>query len=113
MHPHLHHCLAKSRTAELLRRAERRRLVANARPPLGWLAATAHRISKRPQATPPHSHAATVPGADVCIHYARPSDRPALDRLAALDSSPTPAAPMLVAEADGELRAAMSIPAAQ
>ena len=51
------------------------------------------------------------PSADheVRIRYARPDDDAALGRLAALDSAAVPAAPLLVAELDGELRAALSL----
>jgi hypothetical protein len=45
----------------------------------------------------------------IVIRPNRPGDEPALARLAALDSAPIPAAPMLLAEADGELRAALSL----
>ena len=45
----------------------------------------------------------------IVIRLSRPEDEPALVRLAALDSRPVPAAPILVAEADGELRAALSL----
>jgi hypothetical protein len=43
----------------------------------------------------------------VLIRAARGSDGPALARLAALDSRPLPAGDLLVAEADGELVAAL------
>ncbi len=46
---------------------------------------------------------------DARIRYARPDDDAALGRLAALDSAAFPAAPLLVAELDGELRAALSL----
>ena len=46
---------------------------------------------------------------DARIRYARPDDEAALGRLAALDSAAVPAAPLLVAELDGELRAALSL----
>jgi hypothetical protein len=45
----------------------------------------------------------------IVIRASRPEDEPALARLAALDSSPLPGAPILIAEADGELRAALSL----
>ncbi len=48
---------------------------------------------------------ATLP---VTIRPARPDDAPALWRLAALDSSSLPIAPLLVAEVDGRLRVAVS-----
>ena len=46
---------------------------------------------------------------DARIRYARPDDDAALGRLAALDSATVPAPPLLVAELDGELRAALSL----
>jgi hypothetical protein len=42
----------------------------------------------------------------IVIRLARPDDGPALDRLQALADRRLPAAPLLVAEADGELLAA-------
>jgi hypothetical protein len=44
----------------------------------------------------------------ITIRPARPDDRPALWRLAALDSAIVPAEPLLVAELDGELSVAVS-----
>lgn len=45
----------------------------------------------------------------VTIRPAFPDDAQALARLAALDSAPLPAPPVLLAEVDGEPRAALSI----
>jgi hypothetical protein len=45
----------------------------------------------------------------VLIRAARGSDGPILERLAALDSQALPAGPMLVAEQDGEIVAALDI----
>jgi hypothetical protein len=45
----------------------------------------------------------------IVIRPDRPEDRRALDRLAALDCARVPAAPLLVAEVAGELRAALSL----
>jgi hypothetical protein len=45
----------------------------------------------------------------VTIRVAHAGDQEAIDRLAALDSGRVPAAPVLVAIADGELRAARSL----
>ena len=42
------------------------------------------------------------------IRIAYPDDRAALERLATLDARPLPSEPLLVAEADGELWAAVS-----
>jgi hypothetical protein len=43
------------------------------------------------------------------LRFAFPDDARALGRLAALDSAPTPLQPALVAEVEGELRAALSL----
>ena len=48
-------------------------------------------------------------GANVTVRYARPDDAEALAVLAALDSSPAPDGEILVAEAGGELWAAVSL----
>lgn len=45
----------------------------------------------------------------IVIRPALPEDQHALVRLAGLDSAPVPAAPLLLAEAGGELRAARSL----
>jgi hypothetical protein len=45
----------------------------------------------------------------IVIRQSRPEDERALERLAGLDSAAVPAAPILVAEADGALRAALSL----
>jgi hypothetical protein len=45
----------------------------------------------------------------ITVRPAYAEDECALARLAALDSAPVPAAPLLVAEVDGELRAALSL----
>lgn len=57
------------------------------------------------------SRAAHDPAAEaVTIRMALPDDRVALTRLAQLDSAPAPeTVPMLVAEVDGELRAALPL----
>ncbi len=52
---------------------------------------------------------AETSGDDIRIRYARAGDGAALRRLAALDSRPIPAPPVLVAEVEGELRAAISL----
>lgn len=46
----------------------------------------------------------------VTIRYAFPDDEAGLARLAVLDSAAAPSPPLLVAEVDGELRAALSLP---
>ncbi len=45
----------------------------------------------------------------VVIRGAAPADRDRLERLASLDSAPTPVGPMLVAERDGTLVAALPL----
>jgi hypothetical protein len=45
----------------------------------------------------------------VTIRPAHAHDEPALRRLAALDSAPVPPAPLLLAEVEGELQAALSL----
>jgi hypothetical protein len=56
------------------------------------------------------SAAAGSPGeASIVIRPDRPEDRRALARLAGLDSASVPRSPLLLAEAGGELRAAMSL----
>jgi hypothetical protein len=52
--------------------------------------------------TPPHL-------AGVTLRASRPDDAAGVARLAALDSSRTPAGPFLLAEEDGVLRAALSL----
>lgn len=50
-----------------------------------------------------------IEGASITIRPAYADDQLALIRLAALDSSEVPSAPLLLAEVDGELRAALSL----
>jgi hypothetical protein len=45
----------------------------------------------------------------ISIRAARAADGPALSRLAALDSAPVPFGPALIAEIDGEPRAALAL----
>jgi hypothetical protein len=51
----------------------------------------------------------TANSISVTIRNAYPDDAPALWRLAALDSAPVPAEPLLVAETEGQLRVAVSM----
>jgi hypothetical protein len=51
-----------------------------------------------------------TPAATVTIRPAYPDDEAAIRRLAALDSAAVPPAPFLLAEIDGELLAALSLP---
>ena len=94
--PALNWLLARAREREL------RHLAATARPPQRrsrrqWFARTA-RVVEPLSALPA-----------VTIRHAFPDDALALWRLAALDSREAPAQPALVAEVDGELRAALSL----
>lgn len=52
---------------------------------------------------------AAVVRAAITIRQAEPADRAVLMRLAKLESSEIPPSPLLVAEADGKLRAAVSL----
>ncbi|HEY2161947.1 MAG TPA: hypothetical protein VGH24_11620 [Solirubrobacteraceae bacterium] len=63
------------------------------------------RVRARPGDGPP-AIPATTP---VTLRFAFPDDTDALARLATLDSSVPPAMPVLLAEAGGELRAALSL----
>jgi hypothetical protein len=49
------------------------------------------------------------PASPVTLRFAFPDDALTVARLAALDSSPVPAQPLLLAEVAGELRAALSL----
>jgi hypothetical protein len=57
----------------------------------------------------PDAAAAVAMVIGVTVRPALESDRPALERLAALDSSAVPAGDILVAAIDGELRAAVAV----
>jgi hypothetical protein len=52
--------------------------------------------------SPPHLHGVT-------LRAGHPDDRPEIARLAALDSSPVPSGPLLLAEENGTLRAALCL----
>ena len=68
-------------------------------------------LRQRHPRNPRHRTAAagSLPDVAIVIRPSRPEDERAFARLAGLDSAAVPAAPMLVAEADGELRAALSL----
>ena len=91
MNPLLNVTVAQIRQDELHRAAARRR--------------TSAPVRRRPRTARPILPA----GAELRIRYGREDDAAALARLAALDSAVAPAAPVLVAEVDGELWAAHSL----
>jgi hypothetical protein len=103
MNPSLHRELVAEREMHLLRRAEDSMLLAQARAARGG-GPLARRRSRRAVAPGPPPHRA------ITIRDAYPDDGPALGRLAALDSRELPRRPLLVAEVDGVLWAALSIP---
>jgi hypothetical protein len=110
MNPHLHRQLAQARTDELLRQAAQQRRAGLVPRRRSWLSSTlraaARRVHGGQDARPP-SDASTV--VDVRIRLAHHDDAAALRRLAQLDSAGVPAPPLLVAEIDGEVRAAVSL----
>jgi hypothetical protein len=81
--------LVEAHADDLRREADRRRLEAQARSALRRVEETA--------------------GPSITIRIARPDDARALLHLAELDSAGVPPAPVLLAEADGELSAALSL----
>jgi hypothetical protein len=110
VNPHLHSYLAQARTDELLRQAAERRRVELAPKRRSWLSSTVRAAAQRARGANharPQSDASTV--VDVRIRLAHHDDAAALSRLAELDSAVVPASPLLVAEIDGELRAALSL----
>jgi hypothetical protein len=71
-----------------------------------WLAAPKIALTMRLR-TPAKPRTTAVEA--ITIRSAYPEDELVLRRLATLDSSEVPAGPLLLAEADGELRAALSL----
>ncbi len=69
----------------------------------------AARAPLRRDASAPPTRAAEPADVAITIRLASPRDRIALARLAALDSAPMPAGTVLIAETDGQLRAALSM----
>ena len=63
------------------------------------------RASKRPTTSPREEHNVKT----ISIRRAVEADRPVIERLAALDSSPTPTGAILIAEVGDEPQAAMQI----
>jgi hypothetical protein len=69
----------------------------------------AARAAPRRDASAPPTHPAEAADVAITIRLASPHDRITLARLAALDSAPMPAGTVLIAETDGQLRAALSL----
>jgi hypothetical protein len=110
MNSHLYRYLAHTRTDELLRQAAERRRVVDAEGQRSRLSAAVRRAARRVRSSAAGwPQPAPSPDADVRIRYACQDDGAAVRCLAALDSASVPAAPLLVGEVDGELRAAMSL----
>ena len=111
MNSYLTSYLAQAHTDDLLRQARKARAAAHPRDGRRQsIASLAHR------AVTGVRHLASArqePGRsterDVTIRLAAPADDPALARLAHLDSSSVPPPPVLIAEASGEPRAAVSL----
>jgi hypothetical protein len=99
---HLHREMAMVRADEARRHAAARRRVP-ARP--NGIA----RLLRRAYVARTPSALALPADLDVRIRYARADDEAALTRLAGLDDAAVPAAPVLVAEVDGEPWAARSL----
>lgn len=68
-------------------------------------AADAHRLTRR-RAEPERPVAADM---SVTLRFSSPADQKSLARLAELDSTTPPAQPVLLAEVDGQLRAALAL----
>src|SRR5947208_9863136 len=83
--PHPHAALAQARADDFSRTASNRRLA---------------RLAAQPAL-------ASAAGRSVILRFGSPADEKALAWLAALDSAPTPAQPVLLAEVDGQLLAAL------
>jgi hypothetical protein len=108
VHPAVGLELARARAADLVAEAERSRrarmcAVRRDRRRRS-LIALVHRRSRHEQPA-----AADSSVFELRLRYALATDSPALSRLAAFDERPVPDAPLLVAEVDGELRAALSL----
>jgi len=65
--------------------------------------------ARRLQALQAYAGAKAVPDVDLAIREAHDGDMPALMKLAELDSRRLPAGPLLVAEAAGQIRAAVAV----
>src|SRR5437660_12849121 len=106
-HPYLSVELARVHAEELLERAERHRRDA---PFATRQAISLRSMFRRARGRAPRRPAPAGPVIlELRIRYAQPDDDAALRQLAALDSAEVPAAPLLVAEVDGELHAGLSL----
>jgi len=85
--PDLHRALARAKAVDLRR------------------AADAHRLTKR--RSQPRRPVAT--DRSVTLRFGSPADQRQLARLAELDSTTSPAQPVLLAEVDGQLRAVLAL----
>ena len=84
---HLHSALAQAKVDDLRRAADTHRLA---------------RLASQPTLTPAAERSVT-------LRFGSPADEKALARLAELDSSGAPAQPVLLAEVDGQLLAALAL----
>jgi hypothetical protein len=113
MNSHLITYIATAHTDELLRQAEKARTVSRQRdgrrPSIAAVVRRAMAGVRRPTSAGQPAERSRSAGRDVTIRLAAPADDPALDRLAQLDSSSVPPPPFLIAEEDGEVRAALSL----
>lgn len=111
MTSYLNYYVAKAHADDLLRQAKEAR--APAQRPAGRrpsIAAVTHRaVTRVRRSTPPRRQPGHSADREVTIRFATPADDPALRRLAQLDSSSVPRPPVLIAEQDGETRAALSV----
>lgn len=110
MHPDIAYHLAVERQRELHAAARAAALASAARPPRnGRLAAALRRLADRLEPAQPEVSLAASSSGGIVIRRSRAGDHSAVARLARLDSKPVPAGPLLVAEVDGELEAALPV----
>jgi hypothetical protein len=124
MNAHLTYMIAQQRSAELLRAAEKGRLARDAAvgPRSRWhpfprfvaklarLATRALQFAHEPQLEPnPRGAEQSADTGRLMLRFGSPADEDTLARLAALDSSKPPAYPVLLAEVDGQLLAALGL----
>ena len=123
MSTQLYHLLARQRQAEVADRAERvrqmrdgqrvdatrrdRRLLDRVMTALRRRDAARSRVHPSNDASPAIDPLAAAVG--ITLRLADADDGPAIADLAGLDSATVPSIPVLIAEADGELRAALSL----